>query len=92
MNRFLLSLWKIINSFSGKHVYGYQLISRLVYENEVLEGNANIINALNKHFTNISNIIEKTNFVTTNFANLSEYIQGNINCMNQGCFDIQLLK
>jgi len=68
-------LWKHLKdiSFSCK-ANKLVLPQRISIDETVVEGENNIINELNKHFVNISNIITKTKFTNENFLRLKEVL------------------
>ena len=76
-------LWKHLKdiSFSGK-VNKLVLPQRISINETVVEGEINIINELNKHFVNISNIITKTKFANENFLMLKQVLHEKLRSKN----------
>ena len=66
-------LWKSLNDVSNLNKSKNVSLPKVLVKNDtVIEGNANIINELNKHFVNISDIIKKTEFSKHNFNQLQK--------------------
>ncbi|XP_045210611.1 uncharacterized protein LOC123562017 [Mercenaria mercenaria] len=57
---------------------GIVLPAKLMSNSRVLEEQTNILNMLNEHFTNISNIIKKAAFVESDFSNLKDFIDSKL--------------
>jgi len=46
-----------------------------IFQNDIcVEGEIGILNALNAHFVNIANIIQKTKLVKNNFMNVEQFL------------------
>ena len=61
-------LWKNLKDISNlNHANKIELPQRLIISDKKIEGNLNIVNELNNHFFNISNIITKTAYANENF-------------------------
>lgn len=69
-------LWKTFKTISNNdNVVNGVSIPRTLYVNDAyIEGESNILNALNFHFVNISSIIQKTKLVKVNFAKVEQYL------------------
>ena len=66
-------IWKNIQSITNlgqESKNGVLLPENLLIKEQNITGQLTIMNELNKHFVNISNIITKTNFVKENFSEL----------------------
>ncbi len=64
------------------------LPSKLLVNNLVVDGKSNILNALNEHFTNIANIVDKMEFKDDTFSHLQAYLD---NKLNNITFDISFI-
>ena len=73
-NKSTSSLWKNIKSVSGEdnNQSMTNLPTRIHYNDNLVEGRLNVLNALNSHFVNIANKINKTPFSKHNFKTLKE--------------------
>ena len=74
-------LWKNLNNItcSSKSRQGLTTIPDIKkVENSNISGCPNILNELNKHFVNISNIIKKTALVTDHFTKLQLHINATL--------------
>ena len=63
-------LWKHLNSITNRGKDNILIPDVLTTEKCTVTGSLNILNELNKHFVNISNIIQKTLFMKENFSML----------------------
>ncbi len=72
-------LWKHLTDIThlnnGKDIVLLQCITT---DNTVINGKVDIINELNRHFVNISNIIIKTKFANENFNSLKEKLDSDL--------------
>lgn len=66
-------LWRNINDIANLGKSNNMVLpDKLIVNNQVSEGMFDIINELNKHFVNISNIVDKVEFSNLNFAKLKQ--------------------
>ena len=66
-------LWKNLKNISELNKSNTVILpEKLISDNTEIRGNVNIANELNKHFVNISNMIQKTAFSKTNFDDLKK--------------------
>ena len=81
-------LWKNINSLT-KSQKPLTLPTRIqTNDHTYVEDSASILHALNSHFTNISNIIETTNYGASKFATLKSVLD---NKLDTDYFDIDFI-
>lgn len=80
-------LWRHLKDISGiKQNSKIVLPQHIIKENTCIEDEQSIINELNHHFINISNIITKTKFTTQNFCKLEHKLNEQL---RYHTFDIQ---
>ena len=66
-------LWKNLKNISELNKSNTVILpEKLISDNTEIRGNVNIANELNKHFVNISDMIQKTAFSKTNFDDLKK--------------------
>lgn len=80
-------LWKTLKSVTNKDIKPRDVIPKtLTYNNKILEDKCDILDALNDHFCNISNIVKKTAFVKTHFQDLKSFLDRSL---NENTFSLQ---
>ena len=69
------ALWKNLNDITNIiKADDMTLPQKIIKPDSVNEGNLNITNELNKHFVNISHIVDKENFSINNFSTLGKIL------------------
>ena len=67
-------LWQNIKTLSNDTNQPSTLPNSLLLGKQVIEGKQQVADALNRHFVNIANSLNKTAFDSTNFDNLKSYL------------------
>lgn len=75
-NKSSTDIWKTFRTIcdNDNDKKDFSIPKTLSVNNIHIEGEINILNALNEHFVNISNIIQKTHFVKENFFRVEQFL------------------
>ena len=90
-NKNSAELWKTLKSIQSPGDStndGFILPKSMSHCNNNIQGKENILNALNEHFVNISNIVEKTNYDERDFIHLGKYLHEKL---RHNYFDVQFI-
>ena len=82
------TIWKNLQRISSNEKNPYELPDNLIVDDSDEEGTVNVINALNRHFVNISEIVTKAPFDPKNFEDFKIYLD---NTIKNSYFDIQFI-